>query len=162
MVLEFYALKLPLVCWPDLHPSATMFAALCVVIVARALTRNKHIISSPSTISWPCGSRDAGNDTVNAGEGKNFVYGGAYTDNLTTGQGDDTICGDACQLQFADSSTPLNWVVDSLVAINPTDGGEVSCVHTTVRHTLFCALLILFPSSLGDWLMRNLSGFSHH
>ena len=62
-------------------------------------------------------------DTIHAGDGENYIFGGAQGDNLFGGAVRDIICGDFCQLMFSNYTTAQSWKMDALMSTSPTVGG---------------------------------------
>jgi Ca2+-binding RTX toxin-like protein len=68
---------------------------------------------------------DVGQDTVFAGDGFNFVIGGALNDTVSTGAGNDVVCGDHCEIAF-DLSNGQTWQLGTVVPLFPDVSGGMS------------------------------------
>lgn len=81
----------------------------------------------------------AGADTINAGNGPSkIIFAGALGDTVTSGDGDDLICGDHCYAKFRTTqdyvgptgnftiAAGVPWQLDYVVTIDPlVTGGTV-------------------------------------
>jgi hypothetical protein len=80
------------------------------------------------------------------GDGWNVAIGGADGDTITSGLGNDLICGDHCNMTFTNPDVGEPWRLDNIITVVPNTTGGVLKAKAEKHDPDGCMLTLMSTS----------------